>query len=138
MTHAVVAVGLTLATFASYRTGADARPSQATLAASVGTVRATVAAALRTLCELGWIEAGAAASGRPVSYRLTLPGGVQGAGQGVSSELDRGVQDAGQDMSMTSTPTSTSMRDDLEDVWAVAEAELAAERQGSGEGEVKP
>lgn len=73
LTPTVVAVGLTLATFARWETGDGARPAQGTLAAAVGVQRETAHRALAALERAGWIGSERRASGKPKGYRLTVP-----------------------------------------------------------------
>lgn len=73
LTPTVVAVGLSLATFARWDTGDGARPAQSTLAAAVGVKRDAAHRALATLERAGWVASESRGEGRPKGYRLTIP-----------------------------------------------------------------
>jgi DNA-binding MarR family transcriptional regulator len=114
LTPSVVAVAFVLASFATYKTGLDARPSGARIAACAGVHRATVTHALADLARVGWVEVTASPEGAPRVYRLTVPGVP--ALHGVPRLLPTGAPASRlgppyltpQNMGTTSAPTSTT------------------------------
>jgi hypothetical protein len=115
MTVAVVAVALAVATFATYSTGADARPSRSRLATVIGLDVSTVGRALKTLCRLGWLRESHRRVGGVVTYQLTVPAPRVSAPPTPGTSEHTPMQgrpggDAGAPLNVDMTSTGTSTR----------------------------